>query len=191
VGYASRGPWSLNGDSVPFNDAVVQFIRDHHVPDVLIVARWDYYMETDNGTADLHRGLVATRDALQKAGARVWIMRQVPKYPWDVPKALASAVLHGRHPEELGALAEDYRAELLREAPLFDGLEKNSTSLTLLDPAALFVDGSGRCRVAQNGKSLYYDSDHVNAAGAMMLRPLFEPIFGKVPDPHTLARGQN
>ena len=51
-------------------------------------------------------------------------------------------------------------------------------AVTVLDPAALFANGSGRYRVAKDGRPLYFDSDHVNLAGTMMLRPLFEPIFG-------------
>ena len=33
------------------------------------------------------------------------------------------------------------------------------------------------CRVAEGGKSLYCDKHHLSVAGAMVLRPLFEPIF--------------
>lgn len=190
VGYESRGVWSLNRESVPYNDAVVDFIRQHHVPDVLLVARWDYYMDSDKGTEKLRDGLRATIDVLQKTGARIWIMRQVPKYPWDVPKALASAVMRGRNPAALGWSAAEYRSELQREDPIFDGVAMKFPGVTVLDPTELFVDGSGRCRIEEDGRPLYYDSDHVNVAGAMMLRPLFEQIFGNIPDRHTLAKIQ-
>jgi hypothetical protein len=107
-------------------------------------------------------------------------MRQVPRYPWDVPKALASAILHGQNPEALGLTPAEQRAQSMRQDPIFEGLAKGSSRVTVLDPTTFFEDTTGRCRVAKDGKALYFDSDHVSVAGAMMLQPLFEPIFGGV-----------
>lgn len=180
VGYESHGVWSLGGDSVAFNNAVVEFIRSKRISDVLIIARWDYYMDTDKATDRLRNGVLATINVLQNSGARIWIMREVPKYPWNVPKALASAVLHGRDPEELGRPLAEQRKESQRQDPIFQGLIEKFPDVTILDPTELFVDALGRCRVAKDGKALYWESDHVNVAGAMMLRPLFESIFGGI-----------
>ncbi|MGD0812855.1 MAG: acyltransferase family protein [Verrucomicrobiota bacterium] len=186
TGYQSQGPWSLNEDSIAFNGAVVGFIRSKHVRDVLIIGRWDYYIEMDKGTDRLRKGVLATISALRNSGARIWIMRQVPKYPWNVPKALASAVLHGRDPEQLGRPLAEQREASKGQDPMFDGLGAMFPGVTVLDPTALFVDGSGRCRVEQNGKPLYFDTDHVNVTGAMGLRPLFEPILGMSKAPTAL-----
>jgi hypothetical protein len=158
-----------------FNDAVVRFIRSNRISNVIIIARWDYYVTEDKGTDRLHRGIMATIEALQNSGAKIWIMRQVPKYSWNVPKALASAVLHGHDPEQLGQPVAEQRIQMQIQNPIFEGI--SSSNVTILDPTDFFVDGSGRCRVAKDGKSLYFDTDHVNLAGAFMLRPLFEPIF--------------
>jgi peptidoglycan/LPS O-acetylase OafA/YrhL len=178
--YESKGVWSLNGDSVAFNNAVIEFIRSKHISDVLIIARWDYYIDADKGTDRLRSGVLATINALQDSGARIWIMRQVPKYPWNVPKALASAVLHGRNVEELGRPLAEQRKESQLQDPIFEGLAAKFPNVTVLDPTGLFVDASSRCRVAQDGKALYLDTDHVNVAGAMMLRPLFKPVFESI-----------
>lgn len=177
VGYESRGVWSLNRDSLAFNDAVVEFVQSKHISNVIIIARWDYYITEDKGTDRLHRGIMATIEALQNSGAKIWIMRQVPKYSWNVPKALASAVLHGHDPEQLGRPVAEQRIEMQIQNPIFEGI--SSSNVTILDPTDFFVDASGRCRVAKDGKSLYFDTDHVNLAGAFMLRPLFEPIFNE------------
>jgi hypothetical protein len=155
----------------------VDFIRLAHVPDVLIIARWDYYIDADKGTDRLRTGLLATLDALQNSGTHVWIMRQVPKYPWDVPKALASAVLHGHDPTALGLSPTEQQTEARSQDPIFEGIAGKYPGVTILDPTTLFIDASGRCRVAKDGKPLYLDSDHVSTIGAMELRPLFEPIF--------------
>ncbi len=180
VGYESHGVWSLNEDSISFNNAVVEFIRNKHISDVLIIARWDYYIDADKGTDRLRNGVLATINALQNSGSRIWIMRQVPNYPWNVPKALASAVLHGHDPEELGRLLSEQRKEAQSQDPIFEGLATKFQNVTVLEPTELFVDTLGRCRVAKDGKAIYLDTDHVNVAGAMMLRPLFEPILENI-----------
>jgi peptidoglycan/LPS O-acetylase OafA/YrhL len=176
VGFESKGDWSLGRDSIDYNNAVADFIRRQPVSNVLIIARWDYYVETDKGTARLHRGLLDTIDSLRKSGAKIWVMRQVPRYPWNVPKALASAVLHGENPQSLGLTPAEEEEQARTQDPIFEGAERHP-EVTILDPAALFVDASGRCRVAKDGEALYFDTDHVNLAGNRMLRPLFEPII--------------
>ena len=111
-------------------------------------------------------------------------MRQVPKHRWDVPQALASAVLCGRDPEELGLPLAKQREACQLQDPIFEGV--SAPGVTVLDPTDLFVSRTNLCRVAKDGRALYCDSDHLTVAGAMLLRPLFEPIFqgmGKAPVP--------
>jgi peptidoglycan/LPS O-acetylase OafA/YrhL len=175
--YDSEGEWSLKGDSIAFSHAILDFVATRHIRDVLIVARWDYYIDVEKGTEKLRHELESTLRALQPMGARVWILRQVPKYEWNVPKALATAVLHRRDPEKLGLTEADYRAQAAAQNPIFDKLERDFPNVKVLDPAGYFLDGSGRYRVAQDGHAIYLDSDHVSDRGALLLRPLLEPIF--------------
>ena len=94
------------------------------------------------------------------------------------------ARLRGHDPEKLGLSLDEYRQEMQVQDPIFAGVDAKAPSVTVLDPTQLFATSSGRCRVAQGGEALYWDADHVNIAGAMMLRPLFGPIFagaGKSP----------
>ena len=105
-------------------------------------------------------------------------MRQVPQHHQNVPHALAYAVWHGGDPEELGLpLAEQREAYRLQD-PIFEGLATKFPGVTVLDPTDLFVSPKNLCRVAEGGKALYCDTEHLTVAGAMVLRPLFEPIFG-------------
>jgi len=171
VGYLSHFKYSL-ADSIAFNDAVVEFIRRERLSDVLIVAVWGGYGgETDQ----LHRGLLATINALKNSGARIWIMKQVPEQHWSVPQALASAVMFGRNPEGLGLPLVEYRRASRRQELVFDGVA--GRGVTVLDPTQFFVNDANLCRVAKDGKALYRDTEHLTTYGAMLLRPLFEPIF--------------
>ena len=142
----------------------------------------------DGETARLRRGLLDTISALKDTGARIWIMRQVPQHRWNVPNALAYAVWHGGNPEELGVPLTEQREASRLVDPIFEGLATEFPGVTVLDPTELFVRPKAKnlCRVAEGGKALYCDTAHLTVAGAMLLRPLFEPIFrgmGKAPAP--------
>ena len=190
VGYNSDTAYALKGESVAYNNAVVEFVRAKRVTDVVLVAAWGSYVTLDGETARLRRGLRDTLDTLKDTGTRIWIMRQVPEYPWSVPRGLASAVLHGQNPEALGLPLAEYRRQLLRTDPIFEGLAKDHPNVVVLDPTAVFLSRENLCRVTDRGRALYFDNHHLSVAGAMLLRPLVEPIFGgmlKVDDP---ARGR-
>jgi len=175
VGYESQDEFSLKKESNAFNNEVVEFIHSNRVSDVVIVAMWGGY-ETDGGTtARFRRSLLDTISALKDTGARIWIMRQVPKHCRKVPNALASAIWHGGDTEGLGlSQADHYKACRLQD-PIFEGI--SAPDVTILDPTDLFVNSNQLCRAAAGGKALYYDDHHLTTAGAMVLRPLFEPVF--------------
>lgn len=173
VGYVSSERFSA-ADCVAFNDAVIRFVAAHRVTDVLVIARWDVYLERDGGTDRLRRGVQETAVALQRAGARAWFMRQVPIQGCDVPHVLAQAAFHGHHPEALGlplARHEDMRRI---QGPVFDGVA--APGIMVLDPTEYLVGSNQVCRMQADGRSLYSDSTHLSVAGAMWLRPLFEPV---------------
>ena len=184
VGYESKIS-DLKKDNITFNNVVVEFIRTKRVSDVVLVAMWRGHV-AESDTARIRRGLLDTIVALKDTGTRIWIMRQVPQHRWNVPDALTSSVFHGNDPEELALPLTEYRKQFQNQSPVFEGLATKFPSVTVLDPTDLFVDVTGRCRVAKDGKALYCDTDHLTVAGAMLLRPLFEPIFqgmGKAPAP--------
>ena len=177
VGYQSKNS-NLKNDSIPYNNAVVEYIRGKRVRDVVLLASWGGYVTRDKTPQLLHRGLLDTVAALKDTGVRIWIMRDVPIQPWNVPKALATTVWHGRgNPEQLGLPLDEYRAEFQRQDPIFEGIATQGPGVTILDPSSLFFGPNQRCRVAEDGKSLYSDSGHLTGTGAMNLRPLFKPLF--------------
>ena len=174
VGFASNSKYSLNEDSIAYNNAIVQFIQKKHISHLIIVASWNAY---DDGTDLVRRDLITTIDTFKNSGTRIWIMRTVPDQPLNVPKALAATAFYGGNPEELGPTLSEHLSESnsRRQDSIFEGL--NAPGITVLDPTKLFVNQIGRCRVAEGGEALYRDHHHITVHGAMMLRPLFEPAF--------------
>ena len=57
-------------------------------------------MPNENGDDEInriHNCLVTTIDTLKTTGTRIWIMKQIPQQPWNVPQALAHAVFVGHN----------------------------------------------------------------------------------------------
>ena len=170
IGY-KNGKTDLE-DDIAYNKAVIDFIYSEHLRNVILVARWD------KASIDkLHIGMVATLKALRKSGARIWVMREIPIQHWNVPYALASTVWHGGNTVKIGLPAVDYRKEFQRQNPIFEGLPIEFPGVEILDPTGLFISANNLCPVVEDGQALYCDDNHLTAAGAMLLRPLFEPIF--------------
>jgi len=176
LGFESEGPHSLKQDSIPYNNAVVSFIQAKHVGDVILPAMWGYY---GSNTSELHRCLLETIAALKASGARIWIMRQVPRPGWNVPRVLASALMFGdRNPENLVFPLADYHQDSLIQNQIFKGIAP--PDVTFLDPTKFFFKPDNQLLVVEGDKCLYFDDHHLSVAGAAKLRPLFEPIFTKM-----------
>lgn len=178
IGYESNDPYSLGKSSIPFNNTVVEFIRGKHVRNVVLAARWKFYLRDDGDATRVHRGLINTIDALKDTGARIWIMRQVPEQCCDrVPAALAVSVrFHCGDPENFGITLAEHRESERKTNPVFEGLAE-LPRVAVMDPAYLLAKHDGICHVAKNGRSLYADDSHLTTTGAMELRPLFAPLF--------------
>ncbi|MFO1482523.1 MAG: acyltransferase family protein [Verrucomicrobiaceae bacterium] len=163
-------------DGIAFNNAVVEFIRRNHVGNVILVARWGLYVDGVRS----HEALAGTVKVLKdtNANTRIWIMRQVPNPIWPVPEAVALKVIQGCDPEDFGIPLAEHQLDCQRQSSLFEGIAGESAQVTVLDPTALFVNPQKQlCRVVANGRVLFCDDDHLSAAGAHMLRPLFVPAF--------------
>jgi len=180
LGYEDRNGFSLEAKSAAaFKEGVLDFVRSRQVRHVVLAARWDYYLDSDQGTSRLRHHLLATLEKLRAEGAEVLILRQVPKQPWDVPRALALTVFSGGDAAKIGGTCADHRAAMARQDPLFADLENLVPGTQVLDSSTLFVQDSdaAKLRVAVNGVALYRDADHLTAQGSLVLRPLFEPYF--------------
>ncbi|HEV3272309.1 MAG TPA: acyltransferase family protein [Candidatus Methylacidiphilales bacterium] len=158
---------------VAYKNAVLKFIRDNHVPEVLLVARWDTH---GYEAPKVHDCLIETLGALKEAGARVWVMREVPRPGVNVPSFLAFGVMLGsQDPEGPACPLISYHKDIAVQNRIFENIPPSDT--TILDPTPFFVRPNGDLILAAGGKALYFDDNHLSVAGAMRLRPLFEPLF--------------
>ena len=168
TGLDSRGPaWA---------EAVFEIIRKHRIPEVILTAYWKE--STGRDPALFASALLKTVQRLRGAGARVWLVLDVPEMPFQVPRALA---FHQKlpwlitDPRRLVTTKETHAENnrlLLRLVP-----ELTKAGAQVLNPSTLLFNQDGRCRIEQDGVPLYGDSHHLTISGTLLLRPLFKPVF--------------
>ncbi len=169
VGFVSP---RLETESIPINNAVIDFVARMRVNDVILIAKWNSYGEL----ANLRRSLLYTLQLLRETNARIWIMRQVPTQRWNVPRVLGMVAWRGGDVSKYGLSISEYRKQSQYLDPLFEGLPHEFEWLSILFPSDILI-ADDLCRVVAGGKALYWDESHLTDSGAMLLRPLFEPIF--------------
>jgi peptidoglycan/LPS O-acetylase OafA/YrhL len=172
--FQSTRPFSLREKSLSYNRAVLESVRRHHIGKVVLAAAWNTYTSDEAGFASAVR---ATTEALNAAGATVFIVADVPRHPFDVPKALALAVQQGRPSSQLGISRDAYHAQRARADRAFQ--QVTGPSVILLDPEPLLVDDHGICRVQSVAHALYFDKHHLSIHGEMLLRSLFERVVAR------------
>ncbi len=172
IDYFPDGASSLKNDAPSFSDAIVSFVRTHHVPNVLLVARWKGYHAGQS--EPFHLALTSTVNALRATGTRIWIMKEVPNFPADIPRALAAGALLHLESEPLRLSADEYAAQLADQEREFHPL--TGPNVVVLSPSAFLVR-DGAAIVVADGAALYRDVHHLTIHGARLLCPLFAPLF--------------
>jgi peptidoglycan/LPS O-acetylase OafA/YrhL len=173
LGYVTTSAFSPREQAPAYNAAVLDYVRAERVRTVLLAAAWCGY---DDEGGRLQHALHETLRALRAAGADVWIMKQVPFQPVDVPRALAAAVIFGRPLDERALSLAAHRTAAAEQDRMF--AELPALGVRVLDPLPFFsVAGSDVTKLASDGRSLYIDAHHLSVHGALRLVPLFEPMF--------------
>ncbi len=183
-----------------FNDRIIgQITRDADIRLVILLAHWAKSAEgvayghddagnlflTDaqsrvaslrNDRAVFARGLDRTVAALTRAGKKVVIMASIPEIGWPVPETLARMKL-AHNNRELGPTLAEYQD---RQKTVFAALAqmKQKYGATILYPQQILCAG-GLCRAQQNGAPIYVDAHHLSYRGALLLKPLLDPLLAR------------
>lgn len=156
---------------------------------VLLVGRWSYYAEGGGVGADVRNRIEVapawpvavqqTLDLLDEMGSRVHVLRQVPEVPDYGALPVARALARGETVPETRMQVPMDRA-LEREArglaPFVAAVRKDR--VVLIDPWPLTCH-DGFCTVMQEGRTVYFDNNHITNEGAMRLRQVFAPVFAQ------------
>lgn len=175
-----------------FNQQTLQTVRDQHIHDVVLAARWSLYLygeedgdwqhvlyrQDSRAVAEQKVGQDLTNmvSSLRAAGARVWIFKEVPLQRQGTVARLSSLAMIGRSAEKVGRPMADHQARQQFLDSLFHRLSAADPQVRVLDPAALMCV-SGVCRAEFDGFSQYMDENHLSDQGGERMKPLLAPIF--------------
>ena len=137
--------------------------------------------ESPEGKAELlGRALSHTVDQLKSAGVkRIWIVRNAPEQPFNVPRQCALNVTYGRE-LPLGVSKEKFD----KDARLSDAVlaETVSEHVNIVDlPKAIFTTTDGI--LTREGAPLYIDNNHLSEDGARVGSDALQSVFQSLADP--------
>lgn len=179
VDYVTRDRTGLNERTPEWAAAVLKYVRDHHIPNVALVCRWENELLA-TPREKLRRNLTDTIRALNKEGAMVWVLIQVPNHKVDIPKLLVRAMLTGEATERYRQTGAEYHAQ---NELFFDLKEHPETwNAKFLDPSPYFTESaSDRFVIEKNGDPLYVDGHHLTIAAALeRLGKLFDKEMDQI-----------
>ena len=174
VDYLPDGVHSLKEDAPDFGRAVIRFVRTLQIRNVLLIARWKGYKA--GSSPEFHAALMKTVTELKNCGAKVWIMREVPNFSWDVPRALARAALFHMDPSKLTLPLNAYFEQIADQDHEF--AQVAGLSVIVLDPAKYLSQGE-IVLSSDNEVPIYRDFHHLTVQGTILIRPMFQPIFAQ------------
>jgi peptidoglycan/LPS O-acetylase OafA/YrhL len=175
-----------------FNNAILQLVKDAHVPVVILHGRWalayngDRYEgengktmkltdgETDENAEVFEELLGETVAQLQSTGVYVIIVTSIPEISFNVPtlltrKALADIPIQNLRSDELVGF-ERRNTRLLE---FFEQLRQRN-GVTLVRPDLTLCNDEGCLISSPTSEPFYYDNHHLSITGARYLAPLFE-----------------
>lgn len=130
-----------------------------------------------SGEADLalRRAVERTIEMLRATGVRVVVVGAVPMAKKNVPATLARARLAGR-PVDIAPTPADVAASNRTASAIFGDLATRGLITEAAPRTALC--GPERCRIEADGRPLYADAYHLNAAGADLVADRIWPALG-------------
>jgi len=174
------------------------------VDTLLLIGRWAYYAEgTGVGRdADINISVFSNRDSLVSSTTQtqvmanafahstetlsakfdqIFVLRQVPEIALYSARDTARRLAHG-HLDTAKGLTEIARADAERRSQSADEILAGlPPSVRVLDPWTMFCD-QVNCSAIHDGRSDYFDNNHITNTGARRVRHLFEAVFLEAPE---------
>ena len=181
--YFFRGRYGLNERAIPFNAAVANYIKSGTVRSVVLAASWRSY----SGDTEFTNALLATIDALQADGVKVYFMKDVPGFDFNVPEALLRSCWYDWDISWLAMSPADYELQNRFHAAVLPMLEDRG--VIILDPIPVIQARTESVNIPpyDSSGSFYRDNSHLSTYGALVLKPLFAPVIRSLGTPQRLS----
>jgi peptidoglycan/LPS O-acetylase OafA/YrhL len=160
-----------------------RLVQSGELEHVLLVFRWNYYLEDapralddDVPVAGFQGALIKTLQTLEQLGLEVSVLLEVPDFGVHVPKAVA--LHHWRGLPQPRLSQQDYHERQQFYMPLIKRLQAETPNVHLVDAAPYFISKDGQISfIDEQGLLLYRDDHHLTEHASMRLKPLFEKLL--------------
>lgn len=163
--------WSLGPDADEFAELVVHHVETQRIRNVLLAAAWFSYYE--RAPQKFAAAFTETFTRLEAAGAKVFVIQDVPAQPFNVPRLLGLNTHWGTVGAVRGITLSEYQRQNRSVNDFFSGFKRTHPSMTLVDPVPPLTLGD-RTLLQIDGKPTYFDSHHLSTYGAMQLKGVVE-----------------
>lgn len=174
-----------------FNDTVLDIIKREKIKHVILFARWSAYTNEyiigdgseppasmKESVGIFEKNLLRTIGLFTDMGVQVWVIKQPPEYPFNVPQILSRAKMFSLHSSPRQISYDDYERQQETVNTIFEKAAANFPKAHFIDPARpLCPPPENKCLMEKDGHSLYRDSNHLSVTGIMYAAPLFNDMF--------------
>jgi hypothetical protein len=119
--------------------------------------------------------------AYAEMGISVYVVLQVPLQRLDpqsfVFRKSLPPLLGGIDAKLTGTLDLSQHAQ---DQGFVDGVFQSTTGIRTFDPASVLCPNASTCLMFADGRSLYFDANHLNVDGAQRVSVTLEPIFATI-----------
>lgn len=172
IDYYMDNEYGLAERAVPFNQAVLEYVRASKVENVFLVACWSSYLSAQYGAnMNPKESLMQTVELIVAAGSKPWIVLRPPKQSIDVPAVLARSRINAQSYEHLLAEPDSYTGLFKDDDGFITLLEEAGAGV--INPRPYFLSNCQNYYVVEkDGDVLYRDRGHLTSVGARrMLLP--------------------
>lgn len=167
-------PWFLaeKEDSICAKAAhfILEKLKQEKFHSVIYAGHWNALAKAPHFSELLNQSI----KNLVSSKVPVWIVKQIPFYPYPIPKRLAL----NEHFNNNSSNPFDAQYFRTHHLDLESTLEKEiKASVTFLDPVSFLCPNNGDCLLHKNGHSLYSDSNHLSIKGSTEVLDMLKPVF--------------
>lgn len=169
------------------NERIFDFVKNNGIEQVLLVGRWTYYAggltkpeERNAISMDMSKedsvgfaresfifGLHKTVTEYRKIGVKVYLVNDTPQQEVGPLTALKFSGLEVDRVNDFSISRVQHQRDQAWVRDQFAGMKYLGAAVIDFDD--LLCSPSGICPIAHDGRSLYFDSDHLSVYGAMSL----------------------
>lgn len=156
---------------------VLKYISENNIGTVFLVSSWkeNYPHITDEGNHTVYQALAETLDKIPSS-TQVVISKRIPLQPdFNIRSTFYTAVQTGSVPY-IAVTKSEHETDTTKSSGAITRLTMERTNVRSVDPATILCNDT-ECSLSHNSEIIYFDGNHVNNTGALLLEPLYLEYF--------------